>query len=83
MRTHELKLNKEFFEDVRSGRKTFEIRENDRGYQAGDILELRCWSTSHHCYTEPYSPIKKKVSYVLSGWGLKEGYVALALADVY
>ena len=40
-RRHKLKLAKMFFEDVRLGRKSFELRKNDRDYQIGDILELR------------------------------------------
>lgn len=34
--THELKILKSFADAVYSGDKTFEIRENDRGFQKGD-----------------------------------------------
>lgn len=37
---HELKIYTEFFNDVLSGRKTFEIRKNDRPFQVGDLLAL-------------------------------------------
>lgn len=40
MKVHEIKLNTEFFDDVLSGVKTFEIRKNDRGYQIGDLLAM-------------------------------------------
>lgn len=41
MKIHELKLDTRYFEDVKSGKKNFEIRINDRDFQIGDILELK------------------------------------------
>ena len=43
MKTHELKLDVKYFEDVKSGKKNFEIRNNDRDFQVGDILELKAY----------------------------------------
>lgn len=40
MKIHELKLDTFYFDDVKSGLKTFEIRKNDRDYQVGDLLSL-------------------------------------------
>lgn len=40
MRIHELKILDHFFEDVISGKKTFEIRRNDRDFYVGDLLAL-------------------------------------------
>ncbi|MCX7610250.1 MAG: DUF3850 domain-containing protein [Ignavibacterium sp.] len=40
MAVHKLKIYPEFFKEVCSGKKTFEIRKNDRGFQVGDILLL-------------------------------------------
>ncbi|WP_337090011.1 DUF3850 domain-containing protein [Leuconostoc pseudomesenteroides] len=40
MKIHELKLDTEYFDDVKSGLKTFEIRKNDRDYQVGDLISL-------------------------------------------
>lgn len=37
---HELKIQKEYFEQVISNRKTFEVRKNDRNYKVGDLLAL-------------------------------------------
>lgn len=41
MKTHELKLDTRYFNGVKSGKKNFEIRRNDRDFQIGDILELK------------------------------------------
>lgn len=37
---HELKLYLDFFEEVISGEKSFEIRKNDRQFRVGDMLAL-------------------------------------------
>ena len=46
MTIHKLKLNAAYYDDSASGIKTFEIRNNDRNFKVGDILELReyAWS---------------------------------------
>lgn len=79
MKTHKIKLLLNFCDDVLSGDKTFEIRENDRGYQKGDRVVFQASS-------EPYvkHPISDKVyeiTYVLSGWGLKNGYVVFGIRE--
>ena len=40
---HELKIYTDFFNAVISGKKTFEIRKNDRNYKVGDMLALNEW----------------------------------------
>ena len=40
MKTHELKIWPQWFDAVRIGSKTFEIRKNDRNYAVGDKLVL-------------------------------------------
>lgn len=79
MKTHILKLNSEFADDVMSGRKPFEVRKNDRNYQSGDYIEfLVVDNTSHYIY----HPIENEmflITYVLSGFGIKNGYVVLGI----
>ncbi len=41
--THELKIWPEYFEFVKDGRKTFEVRKDDRGFSFGDAVVLKEW----------------------------------------
>ena len=68
MREHQLKSWPPYYEDVESGRKSFELRFNgDRQFGVGDLLILREWSprgdfTGRSC--------KREVVYVLHGVGI-------------
>lgn len=39
-KTHDLKINQEYFDRIESGQKRFEIRRDDRDFQVGDWLML-------------------------------------------
>lgn len=40
MKLHELKIKHEYLVEVDRGRKTFELRKNDRDYQVGDLIHF-------------------------------------------
>ncbi len=82
MAHHELKTWPDFFADVQLGLKNFEVRKDDRGFIAGDILLLREWSPEQRAYTG--ARIKKQVMYVLQGgqFGVEPGYVVMGLGDL-
>lgn len=80
MAVHRLKTWPPFFRDVRDGKKTFELRKNDRQFSAGDLLVLREWDPE----TEKYSGHKLycRVPYLVaqpSFGGLTEGHVCMSL----
>lgn len=77
---HELKIWKEYFEEVFMGRKTFEVRKNDRNFQKGDILILKEWDNEKQEYTG--RQMARGISYILNGgqFGVENGFVVMALA---
>lgn len=77
LQQHELKIWPEFFQPVLSGEKSFEIRENDRGYKVGDRLWLREWEGQTNGYSG--QSCKVDVTYILTGLGLLPGWVALGI----
>lgn len=82
MKVHEnLKVLQPYFNDVKSGRKTFELRYNDRDYQTGDVLNLCEWSLETGYTGEE---INKTISYVLEGgiFGLQVDHCILGLEPV-
>lgn len=79
--THTLKLEECFCEAVVTGKKSFEIRKNDRGFQPGDTIEFIPVSNGHTAI-HVISNHRYRITYVLSGWGLKNGYVALGIEEV-
>lgn len=75
---HDVKLGASFFEDVRSGRKNFELRRNDRNYKTGDLIVLHEYKDGK----ETDRSITKEIGYMLEEFeGLKDGYCILGLVE--
>ena len=82
-RFYRLKCDSQWFDAVKNGSKTFEVRLNDRGYQAGDEIEL--FETEGHGSWHTGRKLRATISYVFSGIGMDRsgcGYVVLGLRDV-
>ena len=64
---HELKTWPQFFEAIIDGRKTFELRVNDSGFNAGDQLLLREYDPKvvAECFRYTQRKILVDVTYVL------------------
>ena len=78
---HELKIQKPFADEIVKGYKTFEVRENDRGFQKGDVVRF---TVQDGAFGVPHHPIINRlyrITYVLSGWGIKEGYVVFGISE--
>src|SRR3954465_11486267 len=98
MKTHRLKTWPVFFEEVRKLNKRFELRMNDRDFQAGDVLILEEWklddtedANGHRNGNNTGRYLQATVTYVLertSAWqpevppGLQVGWCILSLKDI-
>ena len=84
---HDLKIERQFADAVLDGRKTFEVRKNDRGFNAGDLVRFEVVehgvATTFCCGDHPLNGEIYRIGYVLSGWGLEEGYVAFSISPSY
>ena len=75
-KTHSIRLAAMYFEDVASGKKTFELRKNDRGYKEGDILELMEFTDGRNTGRS----IKALVTYMFEEYtGLADGYCIMGI----
>ena len=83
---HELKILPPYFEAVIDGRKTFEIRKDDRGFQAGDTVTLREYDPEYKGYyrSEEGRYTKRKhaatIGYV-TAYEQQQGYVVFSLVS--
>lgn len=70
--THKLRIEKPFADAIVSGDKNFEIRNNDRCFQKGDLINFTCVDRlPHQINEETY-----EITYVLN---LKNGFVAFGI----
>jgi ASC-1-like (ASCH) protein len=83
MKTHVLKTHPEYFQAVKEGIKTFEVRKNDRDFKVGDVLQL----TEYDPETDHFSGkiTHLKVTYMLSDtrFGIEPGYVVMGCVPVH
>lgn len=76
---HYLKTLPEYYVAVCEGKKTFEVRFNDRDYKVGDLLHLQEFYDGEYTGRE----LIKEISYILdSSLYCIPGYVIIAIRDV-
>lgn len=75
---HDLKVLPQYFYDVKSGKKQFEVRKDDRDYRVDDFLFLHNFDGNSYLDDEP---LLCKVTYKLPGgrFGIEEGYCVLGI----
>lgn len=61
---HRLKTWPEYFSQVESGQKTFEVRKNDRDFQNGDIVTLMEFDPNESHFTGKV--LSFKIGYILN-----------------
>lgn len=78
MSIHHLKINKQPFDDLVSGRKTGEVRDcSDRDFKVGDSVELFMTETATGLATES---IVRTITHIQRGYGLPDDICVLSYA---
>lgn len=81
--THQLKIKQCFADPVLSGDKSFEVRYNaDRGFQKGDKVHFTVIDDTGISMSHALNRKTFVITYVLSGYGLKEDYVAFGIQEM-
>ena len=73
--THELKTIQPFFDDVWTGKKSFEIRKADRPFASGDLLILQEWNGEEFTGQEIWA----EVGYICSLAPILPDYVGMGI----
>ena len=80
-RVHVVKSVSPYFADVYEGRKTFEVRKDDRDYRVGDILIQREFDAALNAYTGRRA--HARIGYKLDDPGhVLPGHCVLGLVDI-
>ena len=91
--THTIKIKASYATAISEGRKNFEIRKNDRGYNAGDIVHfivISDWAyeagppyTSPGTYLDhPLNAMAFEITYVYSGPWIEKDYVVFGIRPI-
>lgn len=76
---HSLKIASEFYRQVVSNEKTFEVRKNDRGFKVGDILELNEYVDGETTGRTVF----RKVTSILEGYpGIEPVFCIMSIAPI-
>jgi hypothetical protein len=71
---HELKTLPQFYDEIITEMKRFEIRQNDRNFQKGDTLLLREWDGENYTGHAQYA----RVTYI-TDFEQKPGFVVMSV----
>ena len=79
-----IKSREQYANAIAEGRKNFEVRINDRGYNAGDQVAFIV--KDNYDITDLSHPLNDKkydITYVHSGLGLESGYVVFGIEEAH
>jgi len=78
---HELKTEQPWFSEIARGIKDFEVREHDRIFEVGDLLNLREYDKNYKCYSGRHilARIKKVMSHEEFPLAIRKGYCILGI----
>lgn len=80
---HKLKILESYADAILEGRKNFEVRLNDRGYNTGDLVEFKVLHHNGRKFTKHIVAHKTyRITYVHSGLGMQDNYVVFGIKEV-
>lgn len=86
MTIHQLKCWPDEYQAIIEGRKTFEFRRNDRGFEVGDIIQLDEWKpeTENAFFVSgsfTLRSVRASITYILNSgeWSVPDGYCILSI----
>jgi len=79
---HSLKVWPEFYRDLESGKKNFEVRRDDQDFAVGDMLILHEYNNVQQWYTG--NSVHREIIYLLFGgrFGIEKGFCVLGLKEI-
>lgn len=79
---HDVKTWPAIFEEFRTGRKTFDVRKNDRNYKVGDTIIQHEYYPTKGTFTG--RNIEQVITYILEGdkFGVVAGFVAMSVKPI-
>ena len=85
MKLHVLKIKDEYLAEIYCGRKTFELRKDDRDYQVGDLIHFVDTNGDEVDTKEFNKGNLYEITYILRNvpeYGLQDGYAILSIYQV-
>lgn len=79
-KVHALKCERLYWQQIKEGKKTFEVRLNDRGFEEGDILFLFPYWSGEGVFGDDDVLVYRVTSCLFGpGWGIDEDYVVMSI----
>jgi hypothetical protein len=79
---HIIKIKEPYADAIIDGRKAFEVRLNDRGYNTGDKVKFKVlYSDGLLFSSHPLNDRLYTITYVHSGYGLDPNYVVFGIKE--
>jgi len=75
---HDLKIAPTYYDAVLAGKKKFEIRNNDRDFKVGDIVNLKWFDSKTDRYSIEHPDIVRTILY-MTAYEQKPGYVVFSI----
>ena len=80
---HVIKIQEPYADAIIDGRKTFEVRLNDRGYNSGDKIQFKViYQDGRFFDSHPLNDRRYQITYVHSGLGMAMNYVVFGIKEV-